>query len=422
MTSPGPVRRVMAIEVGPEELAREADVVLRGYAQKAKLPGFRPGKAPLALVRARLGKDVEAEVRERIVARCFRDATRERGVEPVGEPVLDEIGPGDAEGLRFRVSFEVLPRISLVGHHGLEVRRPAAVVAEAEVDRTLEELRQARARLVPAEGRVAAAGDVLVCDVRGTPSEGEPFARERVLIDVGSTQLPPAFAERLVGATSGTELDFVVDHPAGDAASDLAGRSVRYEILVREVRMREVPALDDEFAKDLGEFADLAALRARLRTDLEARAAHEADRRVRQAVLDEVLLRNPIVLPEGLVDEEIRRRLEQGVRSLIARGIDPQKIELDWKRLRDEQVEPARKTVHARLILDAVALVEGIAVTSEAVEERIRRDAEALGEKPAKLREHLASSSGIEALREQMCRENALDLLVSVANIRNEVP
>ena len=423
MTSPGPVRRVMAFEVGPEELARETDVVLRGYAQKAKLPGFRPGKAPLALVRARLGKDVETEVRERIVARCFRDATRERGVEPIGEPVLDEIGALDAAGLRFRVSFEVLPTITLAGHRGVEVRRPAAVVADAEIERTLEELRQAHARLVPAtEGHLAATGDVVVCDLRGTPSEGEPFARERVLLEVGAAQLPSVFAERLTGATGGTELDFTVDHPAGDPARELAGRSVRYEIRVREVRMRELPALDDEFAKDLGEFADLAALRARLRTDLEARAAHEAERRVRQAVLDEVLLRNPIVLPEGLVDEEIRRRLEQGVRGLIARGIDPQKVELDWKRLRDEQVEPARKTVHARLILDAVARVEGLTIEATEVEERVRRDAEALGEKPAKLREQLASAGGIDALSAQMCREKALDLLTSVANIRSEEP
>jgi trigger factor len=422
MTSPGPVRRVMAFEVGPEELAQETEAVLRRYAQKTKLPGFRPGKAPLALVRARLGKDVESEVRERIVARCFRDATRERGVEPIGEPVLDEIGPGDADGLRFRVSFEVLPQITLAGHRGVEVRRRPTAVDEAEVDRTLEELRQAHARLTPAEGRVAAVGDVLVCDLRGTPSEGEPFARERMLLEVGASQLPQAFTERLVGATAGTDLDFVVDHTAGDASSQLAGKSVRYEIHVREIRTRDVPALDDEFARDLGEFADLAALRARVRSDLEARAAHDTDLRVRQAVLDEVLLRNPIVLPEGLVDDEIRRRLEHGVRGLIARGIDPQKVELDWKRMRDEQVEPARKTVHARLILDAVARAEGIGVTTEEVDDRVRKDAEALGEKLAKLREHLASSGGIDALSAQMCREKALDLLTSVANIRDEVP
>jgi trigger factor len=422
MTSPGPVRRVMAFEVGPEELAQETETVLRRYAQKTKLPGFRPGKAPLALVRARLGKDVENEVRERIVARCFRDATRERGVEPVGEPVLDEIGPGESDGLKFRVSFEVLPQITLAGHRGVEVSRRQVKVDEAEVDRTLEELRQAHARLTPAEGRVAERGDVVVCDLRGTPSEGEPFARERMLLEVGAQQLPQPFLEKLVGATAGQDLDFVVEHRADDPSSQLAGKSVRYQIHVREVRTRDVPALDDEFARDLGEFADLAALRARVRSDLEARGAHEAELRVRQAVLDEVLLRHPVVLPEGLVDDEIRRRLEHGVRGLIARGIDPQKVELDWKRMREEQVEPARKTVHARLILDAVAREEGIRVSSEELDERVRKDAESLGEKPSKLREHLQSSGGIDALSAQMSREKALDLLTSVANIRNEVP
>ncbi len=298
MTSPGPVRRVMAFEVGPEELAQETEAVLRRYAQKTKLPGFRQGKAPLALVRARLGKDVENEVRERIVARCFRDATRERGVEPIGEPVLDEIGPGDADGLRFRVSFEVLPQITLAGHRGVEVGRRPTAVDEAEVDRTLEELRQAHARLTPAEGRVAAVGDVLVCDLRGTPSEGEPFARERMLLEVGASQLPQAFAERLVGATGGTDLDFVVDHTAQDASSQLAGKSVRYEIHVHEVRTRDVPALDDEFARDLGEFV---RPRGAARPGAERpRGAGGARRRPARAPggARQVLLRNPIVLPE----------------------------------------------------------------------------------------------------------------------------
>jgi len=421
MTSAGPVRRIMAIEVGPEELARETDVVLRGYQQKAKLPGFRPGRAPLALVRARLGKDVETEVRERVVTRCFRDATRERGVEPLGDPVLDDVGAGDSDGLRFRVSFEVLPVIELRGHRGVEVERPHVAVGEDEIDRTLEELRQAHAKLVPVEERAAAPGDIVVCDLRGTPSEGEPFERQRMMLEVGAAGLPPAFTERLTGATSGSALDFTIDHVVGEAAPELAGRSVQYEIRVREVRLREVPALDDEFAKDLGEFADLAALRARVRSDLETRAGHEADRRLRQAVLDEVLLRNPVVLPEVLVDGEVRRRLEQVVRTLVARGVDPQKVELDWKALRDEQVEPARKTVHARLILDAAAKIENVVIAPEEIEERIRRDAEGIGEKPAVLRERLTSRGAIEAIGEQICREKALDLLISVANIRGEV-
>jgi trigger factor len=421
MTSPSPVRRVMAVEVGPDEVARETEVVLRGYQQKAKLPGFCPGRAPLALVRSRLGKDVEAEVRERVVARCFRDAAREHGVEPIGDPVLDEIVPGDENGLRFRVSFEVLPAIELRGHRGIDVTRPRAVVGEAEVDRTIEELWQAHARLVPAEGRVAATGDVVVCDLDGTPSVGEPFRRERMLIEIGGPGVPPALTECLIGATAGAEVACSVEHPEADASPEVAGRTVRYAIRVREVRLREVPALDDEFAKDLGEFEDLAALRTRVRSDLEARAARETDRRVRQAVLDEVLLRNPIVLPEGLVDAEIHRRLEQVVRTLVARGVDPQKVELDWKALRDAQIEPARRAVHARLILDAVTKIESVTIDPAEIDERIRRDAEALGENPAEVRQRIASQGGMDALRAHLYREKALDLLTSVANIRDEV-
>jgi trigger factor len=422
LTEQSPVKRVLAIEVDADEMAQEKKRVLRGYAQKARIPGFRPGKAPLSLVEARFKKEVGEDVRERVMSRSFHEAAREHGLRPLGDPVVDEVTGEDDEGepFRFKLSFEVLPEIEVKNYKGLEVRREAVAVTDAQVDEALEELRQSRTQLVTEEDRAAVTGDVIVCDVRGTPSEGEPFERERTMIEVGATANPPAFNDKIEGVRAGDEPSFSIEYPAEYENKDLAGKTVAFEIKVHEVKIRQVPDLDDEFAKDLGEFDDLAALRERVREDLEHRRKHEVEGKLRQSLIDKVLVENPMVLPEVLVDVEVRQRLEEMIRRLYMQGVDPEKVELDWKKLRDQQEEPARKSVHARLVLDAVARAEGIEATPKEVEERVRQDARSVGETYETFKKRLKDHGGSEVVKNQIVREKTLDLLTAVANIQTE--
>jgi trigger factor len=374
----------------------------------------------LSVIRSRFKKEVEDDVRDRVMSRSFREAAREHGLRPLGDPVVDEVKDEEGEPFRFKVSFEILPEIEVKDYKGVEVLRESDAVAEIDVDNALEELRQSRSQLKTEEGRAAVTGDVIVCDLEGEPADGEPFRRERIFVEVGATANPPTFNEKIEGAKAGDELDFTVDYPAEYENPDLAGKAVRYRVRVHEVKVREVPALDDEFAKDLGDFDDLAALRARVREDLESQKKREVEQKLRQAVLDKVLLQNPAVLPDALVEDEIRHRLEQIIRRLYMQGVDPEKVELDWKKLREQQEEPARKSVHARLVLDALARAESIEVAPKEVEERIRRDAQAVGEKVDAFKKRLKEHGGAEVVRSQLVREKSLDLLTAVANIRIE--
>lgn len=420
VTDQDPVKRRMEVEVEPETVAAETEKVLRSYAGKARIPGFRPGKAPLSVVRTRFAKEVREDVRDRLVARSFQEAAEEKGLKPLGDPILEEVSLEEGQPLRFRTRFEVLPRIEVTKHKGVEVRRPAAVVTDADVEKALGELREAQARLEVEEGHRAVTGDVVIADVKGSPEGGEPFERERMFIEIGAADNLPAFNEKLEGTTAGAQLAFSLEYPKEHPNPGLAGKRVGYELAVREVKRRVVPDLDDDFAKDLGEFESLDDLRRRVRQDLEAHKKQEAERKVRQSVLDKVLLENPVVLPDTLVDGEIRYRLEEIVRRLMMQGMDPEKLQLDWKELRSQQEEPARKAVHARLVLDAVAGTESLEVTDEEVEQRLRRDAEALGQKPERFRAELTKQGGIEVIKSQLLREKSLDLLTSVANIQNE--
>jgi trigger factor len=414
------VKKSLSIEVGPQEVEKETGDVVRRLASRVRVPGFRQGKVPLGVVRTRFAKEVEDDVRDRLMSRLLAEATREKGLKPIGEPVLDHLSHDKDGPLSFRTTFEVMPEIEPKGYKGIEAREPSAEVTDAEVEKALEDLRQSQARLVSEEGRVASTGDVIVADIEGQPEEGEAFRRERTMIEVGAPDNLPEFNERVHGAPAGSDLEFAVAYPKEYDNASLAGKSVGYKVHVHEVKRRVVAALDDDFARDVGDFESLDALRTRMRTDLEERKRNEARMALRQSILDKILLENPAVLPDALVEDEIHHRLEDFVRAVMLQGVDPSKIKVDWKEIRDRQEAPARKSVHARLVLDAVARVESIEVDPSEVDARIRKEAERIGDPFEVVRKRLAKGEGVEALQHQLVRERTLDFLTTVANIQRE--
>ncbi len=415
-----PVKKSLLIEADLDEVREETEDVVRRFARQAKIPGFRSGKVPLSLVKTRYSKEIREDVRDRLMARLHTEATAEKSLSPIADPLLEEVSFEEGQPLRFRTTFEVRPEFTPTNYRGIEVREASASLAADEVDRTLEEIRKSQVKLVTEDGRPATTGDIVVADVEGTPETGDPVRRERVHIEVGATANLPAFNDGLLGATAGEVREFLVSYPREYEAKHLAGQNVRYRITVHEVKRSELPELDDELAKDLGEFENLAALRARIRADLEERKRHEVRQMLRQSLLDKLLLENPIPLPDTLVEDEVHHRLEDVIRSLMTQGIDPRKIELDWKDLRERQVEPARKAVHARLVLDAIASREGITADAREIDDRIRLESERSGIEPAAMKKRLAAAGGLEALQNQMVREKSLDFLSSVANILRE--
>jgi len=418
LTDLSPVRKRMSVEVDAEDVERETRVVLQSYRKKARIPGFRPGKAPMSVVRSHFTKELEEDVRERVLSSSFLKATREKGLEPIGDPSLEDVSHEEGQPLTFNTVFEVLPEIEPKGCNDVSVTQAAVKIEDEDVEKALEELRQARVQLVAEEDREAVQGDVVYVDVEGTPDTGEAFQRERMPIEIGAENNLAQFNEKLTGARAGATVEFPVDYPEDYGSENLAGKRVEYRLQVREVKRPVLPDLDDEFAKDLGEFEDLVALRSKVREDLEHRKKHEVEAATRQAVLDKVLIENPVVLPEVLVQDEVRRRLESFVRNMAMQGVNPEKAEIDWESLRKEQDGPARKAVHARLLLDAVAKVQEIHVEPKEIEERIREDAKRIGQSVEKLRESLEKHSAREALTAQLLREKSLDYLATVANIQ----
>lgn len=414
------VKKRLSIEVPLDEVTQESEDVLRSFRKKAQIPGFRPGKVPASVIQSRFAKEMREEVRESLIRSSFVKAAKERGLNPIADPAVEEVRFDEGEPLSFKVLFEVLPVFEVKDYREIEVRRPSIRVPPDEVDQSLAELQAARVRYVYEEGREAEEGDMVVADVEGTPPEGEAFSRESTQVVVGAKENLPEFNEHLLRVKEGEKKEFSVEYPEGYPGKELAGKQVDFRLLVKEVKRRELPDLDDEFAKDLGEFASLAELRSRIEEDLQARKKHEAENKVREALLDKVLLQNAIPLPEVLTESEIRHRLEEIVRGMMNQGINPQDGKIDWEQMRKQQEEPARKSVHARLVLDAIAKAEGLEVDRRRLDERIRMEAQRMDETPENLRQQLNKGPGMQALKNQLLRESTLDYLTSVANIQNE--
>ena len=418
------IKKQLAIEIPSEEVDAVIERVTRSYARSAKVPGFRLGKVPPRIARQRFRDQILHDVAHELIPRAVDDALRERAIEPVDSPDIQDVTVEEGKPLSFTATFETVPPLEPGEYATIRVRRPAVTVSDDQVAQALEHLRQGAARYEPIEGRSVEAGDTVVVDLaRRALTEaapGEPDRHENVSVDIGASANPPGFDEQLTGLEVGARKTFVVHYPADYAIKDLAGTDVEYAVAVKALKRRVVPELDDEFAKDLGEFETLEKLRARVGEDLFREAALEGDRQVRSDVVKELARRVTVDVPAALVEREIDRRVEEFVRRLIDQQIDPRRTPVDWEAFRKSQREAATDAVRGALMLDEVARREGLAVTEADVAREVERYAERSGRTPVAVRAQLEKEGGMARLHAGLRRDRAVDFLLTRATIAEE--
>ncbi len=414
-------RKNLVVEIPTDVVDAEIARVARDYSRAARIPGFRPGKVPPRLVKQRFRDQILHDVAHELIPRAVDDALRERGVEPVDTPDIRDVLVEEGRPLTFTASFDTVPPIDLGDYKGLHLTRPPATVEPGAVDQALERLRQRAARHEPVEGRPIEKGDTVVVDLerRAPSAEGtaEADRHENVSIEIGAAANPPGFDEQLIGVNNGTTKQFTINYPADYPIKELAGTAVEYTVTVKGIKRRVVPALDDEFAKDLGEFETLDKLRERVRADLQHEAEHEADRELRAGLLKQLAARVTFELPQALVDREIDRRVEEFVHRLVEQQIDPRRTEIDWEEFRKGQKEPAAEAVRGALALDDVARREQLAVTPAEIDREVEQYAQRTGRTPAAVRAQLEKEGGLARLAAGLRREKAVDFLLSHATI-----
>jgi trigger factor len=428
----------LLVEIPSKVVDAEIDKIARDYSKAARVPGFRPGKVPAKVVRQRFRDQILHDVAHGLIPRAVDEALRERGVEPVDTPDIRDVVVEEGQPLKFTATFETVPPIEPGDYATITLRQNSPRVEDAAVEEALAGLRERAARYEPVIGRGVENADSVVMDLvrTATPKEeadeplvviaGEPAPprvpaepqtdkHEGVTVEIGAAANPPGFDEELLGLAEGDRKSFDVQYPDDYAIKELAGTTVNYNVTVKGIRKRIVPELDDEFAKDLGDFDSLEALRARVRADLEHEAMHEAERTTRGELLAQLAARVTFDLPTSLLEREIDRRVEEFVRRLMDQQVDPMKVNINWEEFREKQRDAASEAVRSALALDEVARREQISATAEEIDAEVERYAERSGRTPAAVRARLEKEGGISRLYSGLKREKALDFLLSRA-------
>lgn len=413
----------LTVEVEPERFGRDLERAYRKVAEQVKIPGFRKGKAPRPIIDAQVGRDVVlTEFLEEAVPRYYREALREHELAPIAQPDIDLEQLEEGKPFVFTATVEIRPRLQLTeaDYKGIRVERPSTQVSEEEVERFLDALRERFAELETVQ-RPAATGDYVLIDLRATIHDEEvPEAtRSDFLYEVGAGEFTGTLDAQLVGKRAGEILKF--NATLDDRFGERAGQEVTFQVLLKEVRGKKLPAADDEFAKTASEFDTIEELRAALREQLAANKEREADAEVRDRVLRALVEATEVDLPETLVEEETEHRVHHARERAEQLGLPLERLlELqgtDELRFRAEAREHAVRAITADLVLEAVARAEDIQVTAEELAQEIGRLAQALGRDPREVAETLEQGGQVVALAGDIIRSKALDVLVEHAEI-----
>jgi trigger factor len=415
-------RKNLMIEIPSDVVDAEISKVASRYGKAARIPGFRPGKVPPKVIRQRFKSQILHDVAHELVERAVEEALTERGVEPVATPHIHNVNVEEGQPLTFKAEFDVVPPFDPGEFSAIEARRTPVSIDDAAVDQALERLRERGARFEPVESGIAGAGHTLVVDLERQPFDkagqaGEKTKHSRVPVEIGAPANPPGLDDELKGMTAGAMKSFRLRYPEEYAVPELAGTAVDYTVSVHDVRMRVVPALDDDFAKDLGEFDTLDALKARVRQDLEEEAREASERQVRADVLKKLAARVPFPVPASLVDREIDRRVEDFARRLMEQRIDPRTANIDWAAFRDGQREPATDAVGSALVLDEIARRDDLGVNENEIDAELEKYAARMGLTPAAIRARLEQEGGLGRLVAGLRREKALAQVMAQARI-----
>ena len=409
-------KRELELEIPAENVTKAAEKVARDLAKVARVPGFRPGKAPVTLIRRRFAEDIQGEVVQSLVPEYLEKALGEKNLIPVTRPAVDKVDFKEGEPLRFRAVFEVLPEFELGDYKNLAVNIDAVEAGNAQVDKTIEEMRERAATFVPVEGRAAKDGDYVLIKLSGMPvGGGDPVQADNILCHIGAEETLESFTENLRGASSGDTKKFRSQYPDDYPDEKLAGKAYDYTVEVQGIKEKKLPELNDEFAKDAagekGGFSTLAEMRELITKDLEAAKEDQQQSQAREKILEALVKQHDFPVPEALVEHQMDVRLERTVRTLAAQGVDPRAVNVDWVALRKRQHDRAVDDVKAELLIDRIAEAEKIDTTDQEVEKQIEALAEHGGESATVLRARLTKQGALDRMKSKLRSDKTIDWL-----------
>ena len=412
-------RKELELEIPADEVSQATEKVAKEFARLARVPGFRPGKAPISLIKKRFAEDIKGEVLQTLVPQQVEKAVAEQRLTPVSQPQVDKVEYNEGQPVKFRASFEVLPEFALGNYKSLEIEMPEMQITDESVANTLAEMQQRAAAFTPAEGRAVENDDFVQAKLHGTPEGGgEPLQADSVLCHVGAEETMEPFNENLRGANVGDHKNFDVEYPVDYPDAKLAGKKFHYRVEVLGVKTKTLPEINDEFAKDVSDATSLEELKKKIRASLEHERDHRQKELQREKVLAELVKLHDFPVPDSLVAHQMDVRLERVVRSLAQQGVDPRAVNVDWVSLRRRQEERARDDVKAELVVDRIATEEKIDVTEEELQHELEHMASHGGESAEAIRARLTKQGALDRMKAKLRSDKTVDWLAQNARVK----
>jgi len=410
-----PIKKSIEVEIPSDLITSESRRVADEFGRQAKIPGFRPGKVPTQVVRTRFAKEIQDEVMNRLLPRTFREAIADRGVEPVGDPHLQHIDAFiEGAPVKYKAEFEVKPQFELGEYRGLQVDETPIEVSEHDVETMIERLREQASSYRVESERGLEDGDYAMIEITTSADDVEPETRAGHF-RLGEESPMPEMHEVLRGRKPGESGSF--EKTYGDDAQNekLRGKNVRHEVALKEIRVQEKPEVNDEFAQAVGGWESVDQMREVIGADIRKHRELEARRKKQTQIGDALLSRHEFDVPETLVEEELGKSMQNYARYLASQGVDIEKAEIDWQKVRDDFQPEAVRRVKRSLILEQIAKQEKLHVSDVEVDAEIRRAANEAERDFAEVRHRLKHDGGYEQLRTSLAQEKALELVMSSA-------
>lgn len=410
--------KVLKVQIDSEQIQKEYDSYYASIAPKAKIPGFRPGKAPKHVLKMHYGNEARDEVLKHLINHSYRHALKEKDVEPLGYPQIENVEFKE-DLLKYEARVEVRPKIKLSKIEGLKAKKTTVEVKKEEIDEALKRVQDSFAKFQAVEGRAAKMGDHLIADYICTVEGEEIDKREGDLFELREDEFVKGFSKQLVGVKPEDEKEVRVTLPKEFGRQELAEKEAVFQVKVKEVKEKKLPALDDELAKDAGEFKSFEELRARIENDIRESKEREEETKFEKELLDDLVKQNKLELPEGVVKRRHEKMVQDSLEHFKRQGGPEEDLEKARKKFEEDLEPEARRQIHVAFLLDELAIRENILVSDEDLEAKYKVISNQVRQPDEVVKKYYSGNQdALEGLKEQIRNEKAIEFLKKNAKVK----
>lgn len=416
-------RHELELTVSVEEIAKTNEEVIAKIQKKALLKGFRPGKAPLSVIRSQFQNEIRQDVIEALIPKALNERFLAEKVAVVGQPSVVDLSFEPGQPMTFKAQFDVHPEFELKEYKGLEVEYEDPQVSGEDIAERVEQIRESKAEYVNIDPRPAESGDYVVVGIEsGDGLDGEPMRNPEMTLQLGNPDTIPAFTEGIAGMSPGETKDIDVTYGEDYGQERLAGKTVTFDVELKFIRRKDVPALDDDFAQSMGDFRTMDEFKEQVKASIFAERQYRAQEEAKNLLIEKLADSHEFPVPETYVDRQLQIQLESYARSLQMQGIDPRQLNLDVGKFKESQKERAVRDVKATLLLDKISEVESIVVAQEDVDKEVQRAARQQREPVAAVRAKLEKDGGLDRIANRIRTDKTIALLFETARKVTPVP